>query len=47
MIVTDQIYPIFKIINNYSNKQKLCLERVTQHDYFAHQHNETNKGTKQ
>ena len=47
MIITKQIYPIFKILNNIPNKKKLCLERVKELDYFAHQYIETNKGTKQ
>ena len=47
MISENKLFLFGKIINNYHNKQKLCLERVTQQDYFAHQYNKTNKGTKQ
>ena len=35
MISTNKIYIIGKIIDNYQNKEKLYLERVIRHDYFA------------
>ena len=47
MINTNKSYVIGKIIKNYQNKEKLYLERVIQHDYFADYYLVTNKGTKQ
>ena len=47
MINTNKSCIIGKIIENYQNKEKLYLQRGIQHDYFAHQYIETNKGTKQ
>tara|TARA_Y100000385_G_scaffold259548_1_gene288743 strand:- start:404 stop:547 length:144 start_codon:yes stop_codon:yes gene_type:complete len=47
MIIKDKLFLFDKIINNYHNKQRLCLERAKQHDYFAQYIVLTNKGTKQ
>ena len=47
MINTNKSSIIGKIIANYRNKEKLCLERANQHDYFALIGRKTNKGTKQ
>ena len=47
MINTNKSCIIGKIIENYHNKEKLHLERVIQHDYFAGHYFVTNKGTKQ
>ena len=47
MINTNKSSIIGKIIANYRNKEKLCLERAIQHDYFAEHYFVTNKGTKQ
>jgi hypothetical protein len=47
MINTNKSSIIGKIIANYRNKEKLCLERAIQHDYFADHQLLNNKGTKQ
>ena len=47
MISENKNFLFGKIINNYHNKQRLCLERAKQHDYFAQYIVLTNKGTKQ
>ena len=50
MNITNETYLIGKtgkIVKIYSNKKKLHLERAIQHDYFARDNLETNKGTKQ
>jgi len=47
MISENKLFLFGKIINNYHNKQKLCLERAKQHDYFGPHIDLTYKGTKQ
>ena len=47
MISANKFYVNGKIIENYLNNEKMYLERVIQHDYFAGHHLVTDKGTKQ
>ena len=47
MISENKLFLFGKIIYNFYNKQKLCLERAKQHDYFGSHILLTNKGTKQ
>tara|TARA_B100001057_G_scaffold21246_1_gene19679 strand:- start:26 stop:166 length:141 start_codon:yes stop_codon:yes gene_type:complete len=46
MISKHKLFPFYKIINNYHDKEELCLERAKQHDYFP-KYRLTNKGAKQ
>ena len=47
MISKNKHFLFGEIVNNYNNKQELCLERAKQHDYFGSHNLLTNKGTKQ